>query len=78
MNGIEMTTDSLWQVFTHNWALISMGVMLVLLVLVPVLVLNKYIRIMLNIIKDTPPPLAMGPQDFEPIEGEAVNFRAVC
>jgi len=65
-----------WNVFSHNWALISMGVMVVLLVLVPALILNKYVRIMLNIIKDTPPPLSMGPQDFEPIEGEEVNFRA--
>ncbi len=76
MNGTDMTTDSLWHMFTHNWALISMGLMLVLLVMIPVLVINKYIRIMLNIIKDTPPPLSMGPQDFEPIEGEQVNFRA--
>jgi pimeloyl-ACP methyl ester carboxylesterase len=65
-----------WNVLTHNWALISMGVMVLLLTLVPALILNKYIRIMLNIIKDTPPPLSMGPQDFEPLEGEQVNFRA--
>jgi pimeloyl-ACP methyl ester carboxylesterase len=65
-----------WNIFSHNWALVSMGLMFSLLVLVPVFVLNKYIRIMLNIIKDTPPPLSMGPQDFEPLEGEQVNFRA--
>src|SRR5690606_9164021 len=36
----------------------------------------KYVKIMFNIIRDTPPPLAMGPRDFERIEGERVVFRA--
>jgi len=40
------------------------------------LILCKYVRLMLNIIRDTPPPLAMGPRDFERIDGERVTFRA--
>jgi len=40
------------------------------------LILHKYVKIMLNIIRDTPPPLAMGPRDFERIDGERVAFRA--
>jgi len=40
------------------------------------LILRKYVRIMLNIIRDTPPPLAMGPCDFERIDGERATFRA--
>ena len=71
-----MTLAISWNLFTHNWALISISIMLALLILIPALILNKYIRIMLNIIKDTPPPLSMGPQDFDPLEGEAVDFRA--
>src|SRR5262249_13856485 len=39
-------------------------------------VLRKYVKLCLNIIRDTPPPLAMGPSDFERIEGERVTFRA--
>ena len=51
---------TIWEAFSRNWALLSIGITLVMLVIIPVLILNRYIRIMLNIIKDTPPPLAMG------------------
>ncbi len=39
-------------------------------------ILSKYVRLMLNILRDTPPPLLMGPFDFERIEGRIVHFRA--
>jgi pimeloyl-ACP methyl ester carboxylesterase len=66
-----------WSAFIlRNWALISMLTTLAILIVVPSLVLRKYIRIMLNIIKDTPPPLSRDPRDYVRIEGESVNFRA--
>lgn len=60
-----------------NWALISIAVTIVLLIVVPWMVLCKYIRIALNIVRDTVPPLSMGPRDFVRIEGESVEFRAL-
>lgn len=65
-----------WEYVARNWALASM-VMTVAFVGVTVwLILRKYINIMLNIIRDTPPPMAMGPRDFERIDGDRVAFRA--
>ncbi len=40
------------------------------------LILLKYARICLNIFCDTPPPLSMGPMDFNRLEGEEVGFRS--
>ncbi len=61
---------------TNNWALVSMVVTVTFLVVTPWLVLRKYVKLCLNIIKDTPPPLAMGPRDFERIDGKRVVFRS--
>lgn len=66
-----------WDFIVKNWALISIGVTVILLVLTPVIVIRKYVRISYNIIKDTPPPLSMGPRDFRPLAGEPVSFRAL-
>jgi pimeloyl-ACP methyl ester carboxylesterase len=65
-----------WQYITHNWALASMFSTVSFLLVTCWLILRKYVKIMFNIIRDTPPPLAMGPRDFERIEGERVVFRA--
>jgi len=65
-----------WQFVQHNWALLSIIATLAALVAIPSVVLGRYIRIMLNIMKDTPPPLSMGPLDFERIEGQEVRFRS--
>jgi pimeloyl-ACP methyl ester carboxylesterase len=65
------------EVFTRNWALWSIGSTLVIAGLIPGLILRKYVLICFNIFKDTHPPLSMGPRDFEPIEGEEVEFRAL-
>jgi pimeloyl-ACP methyl ester carboxylesterase len=40
-----------------------------------VLVLNKYVRICLNILKDTEPPLFMGQSGFVPLAGEDRDFH---
>jgi len=49
---------------------------LVLLIVWIAAVLNKYIRLMLNIIRDTPPALLFAPLDFDRLEGLPVRFRA--
>jgi pimeloyl-ACP methyl ester carboxylesterase len=68
---------AIWQFVLHNWALISTFLVIALLILIPVIVLRKYVLLTFNIIRDTPPPLSMGPRDFEPILGEVVHFRAM-
>lgn len=65
-----------WEAIAKNWALVSIGFTITFLVVVPVLLLRKYVRIMLNIIRDTPPPLSIGPTDFQRISGERVTFRS--
>lgn len=65
-----------WNYVAPNWALFSILTTLAFLIVTSWLILRKYVRIMLNIIRDTPPPLAMGPRDFERIDGERVTFRA--
>jgi len=68
---------AIWQFLLRNWALLSIVATIAALVLVPVAILRKYVLLTFNIIRDTPPPLSMGPRDFEPIRGEIVNFRAM-
>lgn len=65
-----------WEFVTQNWALSSFTLTVAFSILLSWMVLRKYVKLCLNIIKDTPPPLAMGPRDFERIEGERVTFRA--
>jgi len=65
-----------WEYIARNWALTSMVVTVCFVITTVWLILRKYVRLMLNIIRDTPPPLAMGPRDFERIDGERVTFRA--
>jgi len=65
-----------WDLIVRNWALTAICVTLAILVITPVLILHKYVKISLNILKDTPPPLSRGPRDFVPLAGEEVEFRA--
>lgn len=65
-----------WEYIARNWALVSMLLTVTFLVVTARLILRKYVRIMVNIIRDTPPPFAMGPLDFERIDGERATFRA--
>jgi pimeloyl-ACP methyl ester carboxylesterase len=67
---------SFWRFVTSNWAALTIaGTCLSLLVFL-VLLIGKYVRICLNIFVDTPPPLSMGPRDFQVIRGEEVRFRS--
>lgn len=63
-----------WDAVYRNWALISMVGTMVILILMPTLILRKYVKIVRNIMADTPPPLSMRVVDFERIEGESVAF----
>lgn len=71
-----MPLATLWDVLTRNWAALAIAVTLLSLGLFVALTLAKYVRIALNIFADTPPPLAMGPMDFERLHGEVVRFRS--
>jgi pimeloyl-ACP methyl ester carboxylesterase len=72
----DVLAGAWWVYLSRNWALVSILLTLGCLLLTSWLVLRKYVRIMFNIIRDTPPPLAMGPFDYERLDGERVVFRA--
>jgi hypothetical protein len=66
----------MWYVVSHNWALFSILLTVMLLVVVPAVVLGKYVRICLNIISDTEPPLSVPQLGFDRIPGEEKDFYA--
>jgi uncharacterized protein len=61
---------------SQNWAAIAIALTCVSLVGFLVLWLGRYIGICLRIFCDTPPPLSMGPMDFQRLPGEEVRFRS--
>jgi pimeloyl-ACP methyl ester carboxylesterase len=65
-----------WEWLTHHWAAVAITLTCLSLLTFVVLLMARYVRICLTIFVDTPPPLAMGPLDFQPIHGEVVRFRA--
>jgi uncharacterized protein len=71
-----LMTIWVWDFVTLNWALISIIATLIVLIVVPVMVLRKYLRLIINIFDDTPPPLSMHLRDYVRVEGEPVDFRA--
>jgi len=64
-----------WWIARH-WAALAIALTCLSLVVFLILLMAKYVRICLNIFVDTPPPLSMGPVDFQPIYGEEVRFRS--
>lgn len=64
------------EVLTHNWALVAIVSTIITLIVVPLLIVLKYVRISLNIMRTTKPPLARNPLDFERLTGEPVSFPA--
>jgi uncharacterized protein len=66
----------IWEWMTRHWAVVAMSATCFSLVLFVVLLMARYVRICLTIFVDTPPPLAMGPLDFQPLHGEIVRFRS--
>ena len=69
-------TSGVWLFLARHWAAVAIGVTCASLAVFVTLLLAKYVRICLNIFVDTPPPLSMGPVDFQPLHGEVVRFRS--
>ena len=67
---------SVLEALLRNWALVAIVSTVVCLILVPALVILKYARISLKIMRTTNPPLARNPLDFERLVGEQVSFAA--
>ena len=65
-----------WQIVTHNWALSSVVAALLLGLALFLLVIGRYVRIAVNIMQESPLPLAMKVRDFRPIPGDDVTFWA--
>jgi pimeloyl-ACP methyl ester carboxylesterase len=73
-NLLQATMLATW--IGRNWAAVAIAMTCFSLLLFLVLLLGKYVRIILNIFVDTPPPLSMGPVDFQRLAGEIVRFRS--
>ncbi len=68
--------SSWWDLIASNWAALTIGATCLSLLVWVSLVLDKYVRISLNIFTDTPPPLSLGLLDFDRISGHEVRLRA--
>ncbi|MCA9250063.1 MAG: alpha/beta fold hydrolase, partial [Phycisphaerales bacterium] len=64
------------ELLQRNWALISIVVTLVILVVVPILILRKYVHLIANIFQNTHVPLSFTARDYPRVGGEVVDFRA--
>ncbi len=63
-------------ILIRNWALVAIVSTIITLIVVPTLILLKYMRISLNIMRTTMPPLARGPLDFDRLAGDGISFPA--
>ncbi len=64
------------ELLIRNWAICIIVLTFVILVVVPLLILNRYVTIAFNILRTTSPPLARGPLDYVRLIGEPVSFPA--
>lgn len=71
-----MPNWAVWEILSRNWALVTMLSTIAAIAVVCVLVIRKYVRISLNIMRTTKPPLSHSPVDFERLLGEPVAFSA--
>jgi pimeloyl-ACP methyl ester carboxylesterase len=67
---------SIIDIVSRNWAIVLIACTIITLVVVPAFIILKYVRISLNIMRTTVPPLARNPLDFVRLEGEEINFPA--
>jgi pimeloyl-ACP methyl ester carboxylesterase len=67
---------SVLEALARNWAIVAIVSSVVTLILLPALVIMKYVRISLKIMRTTKPPLARNPLDFERVTGRPVTFTA--
>jgi alpha-beta hydrolase superfamily lysophospholipase len=75
MDGLFLSFSWIERI-ASNWAALTIALTCTGLVIWCCLVIDKYVRISLNIFTDTPPPLSMGPLDFERVSGQEVRLRA--
>lgn len=68
--------ESLFEFLARNWAMMAIVLTTIVLLIVPALVLLKYVRISLNIMRTTKPPLTRNPLDYAPLRGELLSFPA--
>lgn len=68
--------NTVLEVLVHNWAITAITFTVAMLVLVPALVIRKYVRISLNIMRTTKPPLTRNPLDYDRLTGDPVSFPA--
>ena len=71
-----MLAWSVIDALTRNWALVVIVSTMATLIVVPTMIIMKYVRISLNIMRTTKPPLARSPLDFDRLSGEPVSFPA--
>lgn len=64
------------EALSRNWAIVAIATTIITLIVVPAAVLMKYVRISLNIMRTTKPPLARSPLDFDRLVGEPISFPA--
>lgn len=64
------------EVLIRNWAIVTIVLTIAILVVVPALVIARYVRIALKIMHSTRPPLTRNPLDYTRLEGEPVWFSA--
>ncbi len=77
IGSVEMSmTSDLWSWIARHWAAVAIALTVLSLLAFIVRLLSKYVRICLNLFADTHPPMALGPLDFQRLEGEIVRFRS--
>jgi pimeloyl-ACP methyl ester carboxylesterase len=76
MTMVSLPALQVLALWSFPWAAWAIALTCLSLTVFTVLLLAKYVRICLNIFVDTPPPLSMGPVDFQPLHGEIVHFRS--
>lgn len=61
---------------SRNWAMVVIACTIITLLVVPAMIIMKYVRISLNIMRTTKPPLSRSPLDFDRFVGEQISFPA--
>ncbi|MCK4343429.1 MAG: alpha/beta fold hydrolase [Phycisphaerae bacterium] len=73
---MSLLATSIMDALARNWAILVIASTIITLIVVPAVIIMKYVRISLNIMRTTKPPLARGPLDFDRLVGEPVSFPA--
>jgi uncharacterized protein len=73
---VPLLAWSVLDALTRNWAIVVIASTVITLVVVPFAILMKYVRISLNIMRTTKPPLSRSPLDFDRLVGEPVMIPA--